>query len=368
MPEIRRDPIVDRWVAIAEERASRPDEFATDRDSALTDSPEMRPRDDCRFCPGNEHCTPGSLLERRVAGSDPIASPWHIRVFDNRYPAVTTDASLGSAADASAVQRHDLFHADAGYGMHEVVVDSAMHGRSISQLSAPHVVELLRVYQQRVLAMRQNRRLRSALVFKNVGRNAGASVAHAHTQIVGSEQAVPLLLAELAGAKRQFDAYGRCVYCRMIAAEEQAGERIVIATNEAIAFCPFASRFAYEAWIIPRNHQSHFELDGCVEFDERAGASTQDFKSDRSVGSVAAVARLVRRIISRLEKVLDRPAYNYVIHSAPFDLNDCAHYHWHVELMPRTSMVAGFELGGGAFINAVPPERAAAMLRAAKDS
>jgi UDPglucose--hexose-1-phosphate uridylyltransferase len=340
MSEVRHDLLLPRWVIIAENRADRPNEFVTPRTE--------RQRGPCPFCPGNESRTPAALLVRRPEAWNGDESEWRVRVVSNLYPAVAEIAGGGdsTAAGSSVLPAGGaLFGKSPAAGFHEVVIDTPQHVVSLGDMSEEAAIELFGVYRERTAAMRATGSVASALVFKNVGSAAGASIEHAHSQILATRRPAFELDLEWELARAYYERDGVCAFCRMVEVELASGVRIVDADDVAVALCPFASRFPYEMWIMPRAPMSHF-----------------DTSTD---GSLAAVAAMTRRVIARLEKVLARPAYNFVVHSAPFDSREAPHYDWHVELYPRLTSWAGFEVGGGCYINPVSPERAAERLRKA---
>ncbi|MEX2186743.1 MAG: DUF4931 domain-containing protein [Pirellulales bacterium] len=337
MSEVRHDLLLPRWVIIAENRADRPNEFFMPR-TERRDGP-------CPFCPGNEAQTPEALLVRRPADWNGDESQWRVRVVSNLFPAVEGATTGYEFSEVDAPARGSLFRAAPGDGFHEVIVDTPEHLTSLGEMSDEAAIELFDVYRERMAAIRATESVASALVFKNVGSAAGASIEHAHSQILATRQTAFEMGFAWLLARQYLERERVCVFCRMVAAETAAGVRIVEENEWAVALCPFASRFPYETWIFPRGPMSHFDT------------STDE--------ALAAVAAMTRRVIARLEKVLDRPAYNFVIHSGPFDSREALHYDWHVELYPRVTSWAGFEMGSGCYINPVSPERAAERLRAA---
>ncbi len=329
MPELRKDPIVDRWVIVAPDRALRPNEFsATDRQSP-------RARATCEFCEGNEAATPGELLALRWAGTAADQPGWRVRVVPNKYPALDIDAQ----ANGLSAGLHEW---TPGIGRHEVIIESPRHLIGAAEQSAENIGEVFEVYRQRMLAIKQDQRLVYGLVFKNVGSLAGASLEHVHSQLVGLP-IVPVQVAdELARSRELMAASGRCIFCDLVDRERAAGVRMVLDTPEFVAFCPFAARTPFETWLLPVRHESHFEnISGAL---------------------VAQLAQTLKRVLDRIEARLDRLAYNYLIHTAPFDTPALGHYHWHIEIIPRVTTIAGFEWGSGFNINPLPPEDAAALL------
>jgi UDPglucose--hexose-1-phosphate uridylyltransferase len=331
MPDLRKDPIVGRWVIVAKSRAKRPHDFdqgSTFRRAAF-----------CPFCEGNESTTPPEIVAYRPPGQSPNGPGWRIRVVPNKFPALEIEGDLQSRGEGI----YDIMR---GVGAHEVIIESPRHLVSITDLNEEQLADVYWIYRERLADLKRDRRLVYGMVFKNVGPGAGASLEHAHSQLIVTP-IVPISVAEeMSGSQRHFDHRGRCVYCDLIRQELEDGRRIVLDTPGFTAFCPFASRFPFETWVAPKSHVSHYE--------------------HLSRPAAEELARVMRQVVARIESALDRPAYNYIIHTAPFDTPELKHYHWHIEIMPRLTNVAGFEWGTGFYINPVPPEEAAAFLRNAE--
>ncbi len=330
MSELRKDPIVGRWVIIAKNRADRPQEIVA-TEVVRADATA------CPFCEGHESDTPHEIAAFRAPGTLRDQPGWRVRVVPNKFPALTLGAA-GGAREAG------LYRSIAGLGAHELVIESPDHVASTTQLSDERLGEVLQIYCDRLLDLKQDRRLACATVFKNLGAAAGASIEHAHSQLMAMPLVPVHLSEELEGSLRLFQQSGTCAFCELLERELAAGDRVVEATREFVAFCPFAARFPYETWILPRSHASHYEA--------------------LPPGAAGELARILKRTLMRIESALARPAYNYFIHSAPFDTHSLCHYHWHMEIIPRVTETAGFEWGAGFYINPVPPEEAAATLRA----
>jgi UDPglucose--hexose-1-phosphate uridylyltransferase len=247
----------------------------------------------------------------------------------------------GQAASLDAL----LYPSAPGYGRHEVVIESADHVESFSDLSDAQAFWTFLAFRDRLLAHRQDPQLVSPAVFKNVGPEGGASLFHTHSQILSLPQTPQFLCEELAGAERFFHRRRACVFCSLVERELDLGVRIVARSEACLAFCPYASGFAYETWIVPLGHGSHFEHAEDVVLRDAAG--------------------LLKRVVWAMERTLNRPAYNFFLHTTPFDRKACDHYHWHIELFPRLARAAGFEWGSGWRLNTLSPERAAALLRTA---
>lgn len=328
MPDLRKDPIVGRWVIVAKSRARRPHDFDT--------SPVRRPSAFCPFCEGQEDKTPPEILAYRRPGSSPNGPGWRVRVVPNKFPALEIEGDLNKRGEGI----YDMMR---GVGAHEVIIESPRHLVSTAELSETELQEVLWAYRDRLTDLKRDRRLVYGMIFKNVGAAAGASLEHTHSQLIVTPIVPINVWEEMTGSLEFFNYRGRCVYCDMIHQELATEKRLVHDTPTFVAFCPFASRFPFETWILPKVHGSHFE--------------------NIQPPGVEDLASVLRTVIMKLEAALDRPAYNYILHTAPFDTPELPHYHWHIEIMPSLTRPAGFEWGSGFYINPVPPEDAARFLR-----
>jgi len=328
MPELRKDPIVGRWVIIAHERAKRPRDFRSE-------APPVEPSV-CPFCEGQEDKTPPEILAYRNFGSRPNGPDWRIRVVPNRFPALKIEGSLNKRGDGI----YDMME---GIGAHEVIIESPDHHKSMATLREENIREVLWAYRDRLVDLKKDNRLVHGMLFKNVGAAGGASLEHTHSQLIVTPIVPVSVWEEMTGSLEFFHYRGRCIYCDMVQQELAVEKRIVLDSPHFTAFCPFASRFPFETWIVPKAHSCHFE--------------------NIPKPSVDDLGHVLHQVLSKLELALDRPAYNYIIHTAPFDHGELPHYHWHIEIIPRLTNVAGFEWGSGFYINPVSPESAAGFLR-----
>ena len=337
MSELRTDPIAGHVVIVAENRAVRPDEFAHAGKSpggARSDASAT-----CPFCAGNEHLTPHSVAEYSIPTSD---DAWQVRVVPNKYPAVDAGADTAST-NRLDVQPPSGCKLAPGIGRHEVIVESPRHLLRLTDLDGDQIALVFRAYRDRLSTAAREDGLAYGLVFKNQGPAAGATLEHLHSQFMALP-IVPLDVArELQLGLETLRRTGRCATCALVDQELATRKRIVAETPEFVVLCPFASRLPYETWIVPRAHEPRFDFCG-------------DELSQR-------LAQIVREVLLRLESRLNRPDYNYLLRSAPFDTRTSDHYHWRMEILPRTTRLAGFEWGSGCFINPVAPERGAAELR-----
>ena len=331
MPEYRTDPITGRTVIIAEGRSQRPQEFVQRR-------PSLDPQS-CPFCPGHETRTPGEVYAMRSDRSRPDSPGWKTRAVPNKYPALDSESvrSVESARPTLAG------HATPAHGRHEVLIESPRHITLTSELSIDDMADVFRATIERMRAMYADPRIEHVLPFKNVGPSSGASLAHLHSQLIGQTLVPPEVQWELDRGRKYLAEHNRCMWCNLVQQEREALVRVVLESPRFIAFCPFASRFAYEVWVLPRDHATRFEKISATD--------------------VVEFARAVHRLIGPLESLLDDPTYNYVIRSAPRTAPPDLSYHWHLQILPRATGIAGFELGTGIHINPVAPETAAPRLR-----
>ncbi|MBN1808287.1 MAG: galactose-1-phosphate uridylyltransferase [Planctomycetes bacterium] len=328
MPELRRDPVLGRWVIVAHERAKRPSDFPVEL--------QRKSPDFCPFCEGNESKTPNEIYAVRTRDSKPNTPGWKVRVVPNKFPALGIEGDLDKRG-------HGIYDRMNGIGAHEVIIESPSHNISLTELSETHIEDVYLTYLNRVKDLDRDHRMICPMIFKNVGFTAGATLEHTHSQIIATPVVPRTVLQEMEGARRFYDYRGRCLFCDIIAQEKDEGVRLVEENDSFVSFCPYASRFPFETWVLPRNHQARF--------DKESPALMRD------------LAGLMRRTLLRLERALNLPPYNYMIHTTPFDNQDVEYYHWHIEIIPRLTKVAGFEWGTGFYINPVPPEAAGTFLR-----
>jgi UDPglucose--hexose-1-phosphate uridylyltransferase len=328
MPELRKDPIVGRWVIIAPDRAKRPEDFTHD---FKTTGDRFDP-----FCEGNEDATPPDSLAYREPGCEPNGPGWRVRVVPNKFPALQVEGNLDKRGDGM----YDVMN---GIGAHEVVIECPHRETNMSRLSVDNIREVLWAYRDRLVDLKRDPRLVHGLIFKNKGAAAGASLEHSHSQLIVSSVVPISVWEEITGSLEYYNYRGRCIFDDMIQQELANGSRIVLDTPGFVVFCPFASRFPFETWIVPKHHSSHYEN------IPRQG--------------IEELGMVLKTALCKLEAALDDPPYNYVIHTAPFDVNELPHYRWHFEIFPRLTRVAGFEWGSGFYINPVLPEEAAEFLR-----
>jgi UDPglucose--hexose-1-phosphate uridylyltransferase len=331
MSEYRQDLLSRRWVIIGSDRAARPNEFV--------EEPVRRQPIPCPFCAGNEHETPDAV----ATYSAPGRKGWLVRIVPNKYPAVTLDESLCPNCQPLGAKPPPQGTIP-GFGRHEVIIESPRHVASLSELTATEADLVFQAYRDRIASLKATGQYRYVQIFKNVGPAAGASLEHVHSQLVALPGIPEVIAQELASCCDYFAMHRRPLMADLIERELAAGNRVLAHTDRFVAFCPFASRFPFEVCIAPLADQPSFEATQTSELGE--------------------LSRLTVEVIGRIERAAGLVAYNCILHTQPFDTSPHDHYHWHIEIIPRLTKVAGFEWGTGCFINPLPPEAAAAHLRA----
>jgi UDPglucose--hexose-1-phosphate uridylyltransferase len=328
MPEFRKDPVVGRWVVINTERVRRPRDFPH--------RPDPRRGGPCALCPGQEQQTPPEVLAYRDPPGAPADTPgWRVRVVPNKFPALRIEGDLERRG-------HGIYDLMNGVGAHEVIVDSPDHDQDLDVLPVAAVADVLTAYRERMADLRRDERFRYVIVFKNHGAEAGATLEHPHSQLVATP-VVPLTVGDELHNARAYHGYKeRCLFCDILRQETEERVRLVAEGEHVVAFAPFAARFPFETWILPRRHGAGYERADPEEIRDLAG--------------------VLRSVLRRLRRTLGEQPYNFWLHSAPFD-GDSPFYHWHLELIPRLSRGAGLEWGSGMHVNPMPPEDAARILR-----
>lgn len=341
MPELRKDPLIGRWVIIATERAKRPIDFIVSHDSGT-------PQQECPFCEGKEADTPKEILAVRRPGTAPDQPGWSLRVVPSIKPVLRIEGQLNRRANG-------IYDVMDGVGAHEVIVETSQHISNSADLPVEQIRMAFRAAMTRISDLERDPRFRYVLWFKNYGEVAGAGrIPHARSQLIATPVTPLRVKEELLGARRYFEDKERCLICDLLKQEREAKTRIALESTHLVALCPFASRFPFEVWLVPKRHHCDFAR---MRDDE-----------------LLDLASVFKQTLSRLKTVLEDPPYNALLHTAPFrhqrgraghwkSLED--DYHWHIELIPRLTRVAGFERGSGFYINPTPPEEAAVYLREA---
>ena len=328
MPEIRQNIISREWVIIATERAKRPEDFA--KPNVRRPAP-LPPRvDSCPFCPGNEHLTPPEVLR---LGNE---KAWQVRVVPNKFSALDAKAEL--------IRRNDgIKRTISGAGLHEVIVETPDHSKTLALLSEADFERVIHAYRQRYDAVTSDLRVAHATLFRNHGERAGTSLEHPHSQIVGTPLIPPQVRDRMENALRFFDESGDCIYCSVIADELFDQSRVVAQSDDFVAVIPFAALTPFHMWIFPLRHTASF------------GEATD--------ADLTGLSRILRRVLRKIYYGLDNPDYNLSVRTPPREANGMRYYHWYVSVIPRVTRVAGFEIGSGMFINVALPEASAEYLR-----
>ena len=332
MPELRRDPVVGSWVIVATDRARRPSDYRIEHTAPIGGGV-------CPFCSGNEERTPREVHACRPHDGPAARSGapgWKTRVFPNKFPALMVEGDLDRSGDG-------IYDRMNGIGAHEVIVETPDHGRQLHDLDEAELGLVIDAWRARVIDLRKDIRFRYVLVFKNHGAAAGVSIEHTHSQLIALPTVPKHVADELLGAAEHYSHKERCIYCDIVRQELTQRARLIHENQDFIVLAPWASRFPFETWILPRRHRSSFEETPAAELHQLANA--------------------LRTALRKLQRALDDPPYNFVVHTAPLRQGEMAHYHWHIEIVPTLTRPAGFEMGSGYYINPTPPEEAARFLR-----
>jgi len=340
MPELRKDMVTGRWVILSTERSKRPDDFRPPESFGV----KKESLSFCPFCPGNESKTPPEVYSVRDDHTGPNQPGWKIRVVPNKFPAL-------QPGPPSTKKLRGVNQWMEGTGVHEVIIETPDHSQEMADLELEHLAELIRVFRLRTIEIEEQYHHQYIQIFKNKGKEAGASLFHPHSQLIATPIVPKRIKEEIYGAERLFrNNFRECAFCRMLNEEMSSSERLVYRNERFVVLAPFASRFPFEMAIYPLEHSAFFR-------------QITDEESRH-------LAEALKQALSRLKAQLSDPAFNLVVHHSPNPkVSNKAwpgidsYYHWHIELMPILTKVAGFELGTGFYINPVPPELAADYLR-----
>lgn len=332
MPELRKDPVIGRWVIIAGERARRPGNFVDTSDNEVESE-----NGECSFCNNQRETIDTGLPSCDVS-------------------VVFSKDSVSDPQKEFHRTRQGLYDVIDQFGIHEIVIETSRHVANIADLSIEQIGSVFETYAARMRHLEKDKRLQYVLAYKNYGPTAGSrKIGHTRSHIVATSVQPLRVKEKLTGAKEYFDANNSCIYCDLLRQELQARKRIVCETEHFVAVIPFAARFLFETLVLPREH--HCDFYNGVKGHEKD------------------LALIMKTLLTKYQKGLDDPAYNFVVQTAPFYRADPnggkwktiqRDYHWHIELMPRLTRVAGFEKGTGFYICPIPPEDMAEYLRGVK--
>lgn len=332
MPELRKDPIISRWIIISTERGKRPTDFIVETNSVKGGF--------CPLCPGNENTTPPEVLSYSKSKNHAPNNPgWTLRVVPNKYPALVIEGDLNKEGEG-------LYDKMNGIGAHEVIIETPSHEESFTYLPHERMIEVFLAFRDRLVDLSHDKRFRYVMVFKNFGAAAGASLEHSHSQLVALPVLPRMIKSELDGSLSYYNYKERCVFCDIIRQEINQDVRVITQNEHFVAIVPYAPRSPFEMWVLPKKHASSY--------------ITTDDESFRSLTAIFS------ECMRRLDKCIPNVPYNFVLHGAPLRSESLKHYHWHFEIMPKLTTIAGFEWGSGFYINPVPPEEAARYLKEAE--
>jgi len=336
--EVRKDYLLDRWVVIATERGRRPTDFAKqERQKAKAGT--------CPMCPGNEHMTPPAVLLYLKAGKgirkikdidDLREKNWLVRVIPNLFPAFSPPK--GNTSRKNIIKSNDL--ADA-VGHHEVLVESPSHDEDPANASLRQLTLTTNAYIDRLRELSAKPYVKYVSIFRNHGLEAGASLSHAHSQIIATPFIPRTVKEEMDASNRFWKQNKKCVFCGIIK-KERNGPRFVTENSKFTVFSPYASVNPMEFWIFPRQHEASLV--------------------DMSQSEAETFAETLKACLGGLKTLVNDPPYNYGFHLA-LNREAADHYHWHLEVYPRLAIWAGFEKSTGMYINTMTPETAAESLR-----
>ena len=340
MPEIRRDPIVGYWTIISQERSRRP------AVPVIKKNPEER---ECPFCEGKEKQTTHEVYALRAPGTKANAPGWDVRVIQSKVPLLSPELGL----EREGMGMYDTMQ---GAGTHEIIIESPHHDHDLDELSDTHLEKVVSAYVNRINELEKDPRFQYALLFKNHGLISGGAtdiIRHTRSQLIATPVTPKRVKEELQTTRSYFERHDRCVFCDMLKQEMREGVRKVVENESFFAFCPFASRSPFEIWILPKAH--------CADFGRLEPARFM------------ALGKIIKESLRRINKLLDDPPFNFILHTAPYRKHKPRthwttleeDYHWYLQISPKLTSMAGFEWGTGMYINPTPPEEAAMLLREA---
>lgn len=329
MPELRKDPVLGRWIIISKERSKRPTDFMVEKTKVNGGF--------CPLCPGNENTTPPEVLVfYKDTDSLKDFPDWQVRVVPNKYPALIIEGDLDKEGEG-------LYDKMNGIGAHEVIIETPNHEDDFSNLE-PHKMSLVfRAFRNRINDLRKDKRFQYVMIFKNHGRAAGASLEHSHSQLIALPILPRMIVSELEGALSYYEYKERCIFCDIVKQEIKQKVRVVCQNEHFLTITPFAPRTPFEMWVLPKTHSSSFR--------------------NQDDSRLLSLAELFSETLQRLDKCIPDVPFNFVLHTQPLHSENIEHFHWHFEIVPKLTSIAGFERGSGFYINPMPPEEAASYLR-----
>lgn len=325
MSEIRKDPIVNRWIITLDDKYFTP--------ASVSSIPLNLPENDknCPFCPGNE-----SKISKVIYEVKDPDNKWKVKVIPNNKPYLTVEKQLKK-------QGMGIFDVISGTGANEVIIESPLHNLDLDKMDNQLISDIINTYVYRILDLKKDIRFEFIIIFKNRGPDAGGTLLHPYSQLIALPVIPKRISEEIESSLKYFELKNRCVFCDVIDNELSYNERVIKETENYIVLAPFASRVSFELWILPKFHSTHFH----------------NLTSEQ----IYELSSILKDTIYRLNKSLNNPSYNYMIHTAPIKSEELPFYHWHIEIMPRIKRTEGFEWGTGFYINPTFPEDVADFLK-----
>lgn len=334
--ELRKDPLLGRWIAVLRESVP-PAAYQQEL------SPEIIPEKSCKFCAGREIETTGEILRLQNTSSTCASHAWWTRVVPNVNPVFKIEGDLGRRGEGMYDKMNSI-------GANEIIVESPFHDLQPEDIGLEQMARVIQTYRDRIADLEKDSRLRYTLIYKNHGKSAGGHLGHPVSHLASTPVIPKRVKEELDGAKQYFTYKERCLFCDIIREELRVGSRVILETRHYAAFCPYASKFPFETWILPKRHSCAF----------------QDTRPDE----IEDLALILASVLKKLRALFPDLSYNYFIHSAPNRVPRKDHwhtlgedFHWHLEIMPRFLRTSGFEWGSGFYILPTSPEDAAKYLR-----
>jgi UDPglucose--hexose-1-phosphate uridylyltransferase len=334
--ELRKDPLLGRWIVVLS-NSRPPSEYKQENGSTPF------PGDSCIFCAGRESETPKEIMLIPDASSAASSRKWWTRVVPNVCPVFKVEGDLGRKGEG-------MYDKMNGIGANEIIVESPHHNVQPEDMGLEQMTRVVITYRDRMADLEKDMRLRYTLIYKNRGRSAGEHFGHPISHLASTPVIPKRVKEELDGSKQYFAYKERCIFCDVMREELRVGSRVIAETRHFVAFCPYASKFPFESWIIPKTHHCAFQDSRPYELED--------------------LALILSSVLKKLRSLFPELSYNYFIHSAPNRIPRKDHwhtlgedYHWHLEIMPRFLRTSGFEWGSGFYILPTSPEDAAKYLR-----
>jgi len=347
LSEFRYDPIKRTWVILSTERGRRPNQYLSSSQALI--EPKI-----CPFCEGNETMTPPEVFSIRgsmakdsgypfAPESEPDSPGWRVRVVPNKFPALTETAPGEVITSPDIAGIHSSIP---GSGVHEIIIETPVKDRQMADMDANELEDILLVYQERLKTHLHGGKYKTVFLFKNHGKEAGASLVHSHAQIM----ALPIVPSNVASELRSFEEHrkgsGSCLMCGILEKEAKTGTRVVLDEGGYVVLAPYAASSPFQLQIVPKDHHDDF-------------SHSNEIKRHH-------LAYVLGTAVRSLRSVLGEHPWNMVLHNAPANLEDgwdVTAYHWFIEITPHLTRPAGFEMGSGIYINIVAPEEYAEILR-----